>query len=137
MLMRLAVAALLLAHAAIHVAFIAPPPPATAGGPAWPFATSQSWLLTRLGFARDELRFLALGLVAVTIAAFALGALVAVGIAPTELWMPAIGIGALASLALLIPFFHPWLVLGVVIDVVLLWASVIAGWMPATVESGV
>ena len=35
----LLVAGFLLAHAAIHVAFIAPPPPATADGPAWPFAT--------------------------------------------------------------------------------------------------
>ena len=45
----LLVAGFLLAHAAIHVAFIAPPPPATADGPAWPFTTDRAWLVTRLG----------------------------------------------------------------------------------------
>ena len=37
----LLVAGFLLAHAAIHVGFIAPPPPATADGPAWPFSTDR------------------------------------------------------------------------------------------------
>ena len=45
----LLVAGFLLAHAAIHVAFIAPPPPATADGPAWPFRS-------RPGLAGDAAR---------------------------------------------------------------------------------
>ena len=42
----LLVAGFLLAHAAIHVAFIAPSPPATADGPAWPFAIDRAWPVT-------------------------------------------------------------------------------------------
>ena len=131
MLARLVVAGLLLAHAAIHVAFIAPPPAATADGPAWPFTTHDSWLFSRLGVGANEAHLVALALVAVTLAGFAFAALVAVGIAPSWLWTPAVVTGAVASLAMLIAFFHPWLVLGVAIDVVLLWASLAASWAPA------
>jgi hypothetical protein len=130
MLVRVLIAGLLLAHAAIHVAFIAPPPPATAGGPAWPFTTDDSWLLTRVGVDADTSRLLAGALFAVTMAAFALAAVVAIGIAPAGLWLPAATIGALGSLALLVAFFHPWLVVGLAIDVVLLWATLIAAWSP-------
>jgi len=130
MLARLAIAGLLLAHAAIHVAFISPSPPATADGPAWPFTTDDSWLLTRLGVEPETARTLALALVALTLAAFATAALVAVGIAPSWLWLPAAVTGATASLALLLAFFHPWLVLGVAIDVGLLAATLVAGWAP-------
>ena len=118
MFARLAIAGLLLAHAAIHVAFLAPPPAATADGPAWPFATDHSWLLTRLGIEDRTAWTLALALVALTLAAFAGAALVA------------IVIGATASLVLLVSFFHPWLALGVVIDLVLLGATLVAGWAP-------
>ena len=130
MLARLVIAGLLLAHAAIHVAFIAPPPAATADGPPWPFTTADSWVLSRLGVGPNEANVLALALVAVTIVAFAFAALVAVGIAPPWLWIPAIVTGAAASLTLLGAFFHPWLVFGIAIDVALLWASLVADWAP-------
>jgi len=89
----LLVAGLLLAHAAIHVAFVAPPPPATADGPAWPFATDRSWLVTRLGLDPALMRGLALALVAVTIAGYALAALAALGVVPTAIWPTAIAVG--------------------------------------------
>ena len=73
MLVGLLVAGFLLAHAAIHVGFIAPPPPATADGPAWPFAMDRAWPVTRLGLDPALMRSLALALVAVTVAGFALG----------------------------------------------------------------
>ena len=130
MLIRLLLAGLLLAHAAIHVAFIAPPPPATAGGPSWPFATDDSWLLTRLGIPADTARLLAGAWFTLTMASFAVAAIVAIGIGPAGLWLPAATIGALASLALLVAFFHPWLVVGLAIDLALLWATLVAGWSP-------
>ena len=42
------------------------------------------------------------------------------------------GIGAASSIALLVLFFHPWLVLGIVIDVVLLAALWLGDWSPQT-----
>jgi hypothetical protein len=131
MLIRLALAGFLLAHAAIHVAFLAPAPPATADGPPWPFTTSDSWLFTRLGVAPDAARLVGMALTATTVVGFALAALCAIGILPAAIWLPAIAIGAASSIGLLIAFFHPWLVLGVGIDLALIWASVVAGWAPA------
>jgi hypothetical protein len=130
MFVRLAFAAVLLAHALIHVSFIAPPPPATAGGPSWPFSTRESWLFTRLGIGPDTGRVLALALVATTCAGFLLAALCVFGVVPGGIWAPAIVIGAVSSLGLLIACFHPWLALGVGIDLVLLWAGLGAGWSP-------
>ena len=72
-----------------------------------------------------------MALVVTTIAGFALAALSAVGLLPVSLWLPAIAIGAASSIGLLIAFFHPWLVLGIGIDLVLLWASVVVDWTPA------
>jgi hypothetical protein len=136
MVIRLLVAGFLLAHAAIHVAFIAPAPPVTAGGPAWPFSTADSWLFGRLGVSEATSRLVADALVALTLAAFALAALAAIGIVPAALWSPAVVIGAAASIVLLAAFFHPWLALGVAIDLGLIWAVCSAGWTPWSDAAG-
>ena len=133
----LLVAGFLLAHAAIHVGFVAPPPPATADGPAWPFAMDRAWPVTRLGVDPALMRSLALALVAVTIASFALAALSALGVLPTAIWTAAIVIGSIASLGLVAACFQPWLLLGVVIDLALMWSSLVAGWQPAVDGSGI
>ena len=129
MIARLALAAFLLAHAAIHAGFLSRPP-VTAGGPAWPFSLDASWLL---GSTTPEVRrMVGVALVAATIGGFALAALGAFGILAGWAWPVGIAVGAVASLAALVLFFHPWLVLGVAIDLVLLWAVWIAHWEPAT-----
>lgn len=130
MVTRLLIAAFLLAHAAIHAAFISPRPPATAGGPAWPFELSRSWILGPLGLDSELGRILGLALIAVTFGGFALAALAALGLVPAGIWPPAVAIGAVASIAVLALFFHPWLVLGVAIDLALLWAVLVANWAP-------
>jgi hypothetical protein len=126
------IAGFLLAHALIHVAFLAPDPPATADGPSWPFATDRSWLVGQLGVDQAVAQVVVAALVAVTIAGFAMAALVLLGVLPTAIWPAAIAIGSIASLGLLVACFHPWLVVGVVIDVALLWATLVAGWIPKT-----
>jgi hypothetical protein len=118
---RLVVAGLLLGHALIHGGYLARPP-ATAGGPPWPFQLRRSWLLGRLGLEGTAARLLGTALVALTIGGFALAALAAVGVAPGGMWVAGVGAGAAASLGLLLLFFHPWLALGVAMDLVLLWA---------------
>jgi len=125
---RLLLAGFLVAHAAIHVAFLTPVPPATASGPSWPFSTSGSWVVTRLGIEPDTARVLALALIALTCARFGLAALVAVGVLASGMWVPALVVGSVASLGLLVVFFHPWLVLGMAIDLALLWVSLAMDW---------
>jgi hypothetical protein len=130
MIPRLLFAGFLLAHGAIHASFLSPRPPATAGGPAWPFELARSWVLTPLGVQPETARLLGMALVAATVGAFALAALAATGPLPAELWGPTTAVGAVASLALLVLFFHPWLVLGLAIDLGLLWAVFVASWTP-------
>jgi len=132
----LLVAGILLGHAAIHVGFLAAPPPATATGPAWPFPTDRAWLVTRLGVDPALVRRLATALAAVTIVAYPVAALAALGVLPAATWPLAIAAGSVASLGLLAACFHPWLVLGVVIDVALLWSCLVAGWQPGVTRWG-
>jgi hypothetical protein len=126
---RLVVAGLLLGHALIHGGYLARAP-ATAGGPPWPFQLGHSWLLGRLGLEGAAARLLGTALVALTVGGFGLAALAAVGVAPGTMWAAGVAAGAAASLGLLVLFFHPWLALGVAIDLVLLWAVLGAGWTP-------
>ena len=130
---KLVVAAFLFAHAAIHASFLVPRPPATAEGPAWPFELGRSWILKPLGLDGGTGRVLGISMVATTIGGFGLAALAAVGIAPATVWAPAIVVGAVSSAVLISVFFHPWLVLGIAIDAVLLWAVLIADWTPGAI----
>ena len=134
MVPRLLVAALLLGHALIHLGFVSPRPPATAGGPAWPFELSRSWLLDALGAGSDLNRLVGTALIAVTVAGFALAVLAAVGVMPT-LWAAGIAAGAVGSLGVLVLFFHPWLTLGLAIDLALLWVVLVARWTPESLAA--
>jgi hypothetical protein len=130
MVARLLIAAFLLAHASVHGAFLAPRPPVTAGGPAWPFELGQSWILGPIGIDPELGRMLGMALVVATFCGFALAALAAAGVAPAGIWPAAVAIGAVASIGLLALFFQPMLVLGVGIDLLLVWAVLIAQWAP-------
>jgi hypothetical protein len=126
----LVAAGLLLAHGLIHASYLSPRPPATAGGPEWPFELGRSRLVAALGYRGPIPRALGVALVAVTLAGFCLAALATIGVAPAALWPVGVTVGAVASLAVLLVFFHPWLTLGVAIDALLLYAVLAAGWAP-------
>ena len=130
MLIKLLLAGFILAHAGIHASFVSPRPPPREGAPAWPFDLRRSWLLTPMGLDPQAARGVGVALLALTLAGFAVVALVLVGLLPVGLWAPAIVLGGVASLGLLVVFFHPWLVLGVAIDVALLWGVLVYGWTP-------
>jgi hypothetical protein len=130
----LVIALFLVAHGLIHASFLSPAPPQKPGGPAWPFDLSHSWLLTPLGLDASVTRVIGIALIVVVVAAYVVAALAVVGVLPADLFVPGIVVGSVASTVLLAVFFHPWLVLGLVIDAVLLWAVLLNGWRPG--ESG-
>ncbi|HEX2470015.1 MAG TPA: hypothetical protein VHK05_05450 [Candidatus Limnocylindrales bacterium] len=132
MVLNLFLAAFLFLHGALHVSYLAPRPPATPGGPDWPFTLERSWLLTASSVAPELTRMLGIALVVVTLAAFTVAAAAMLGIIPGGLWPVGIALGAGSSLALLVLFFHPWLVIGVVIDLALLVVVLLARWAPDT-----
>jgi len=127
---KLMIAAFLLAHGAIHASFLAPRPPVTAGGPAWPFELGKSWLLGPLGLDAEATRTIGLVLIVLTIGAYVVAALAAAGLAPGGFWPAAVTIGSIASIAVLGLYFSPWFVVGVAIDLALLWAVLFQGWAP-------
>ena len=129
--MRYALFALLVGHALVHLAYLAPAPPRADGAPEWPFAIERSWLVTNLGVSVDVMRMLAFLLVAITVVALVGAGLATIDLLVPAAWWPAlVVVGAAASSVLLILFFHPWLVLGMAIDVVLLYLVLVNGWDP-------
>ena len=118
-LVRVAVGGLLLAHGLVHLLYLA--------DDVSEFSMDRSWLVS--GAAR---RPVALALLAATIAAFALLALVVWGLPGLSgAWPGLMAAGCLLSMALLILFWSPWLIVGLAIDIGLLAIAVIR---PAWVE---
>ncbi len=130
MILRLLLAALLIAHGAIHAGFVSPRPPPAPGAPPWPFDLARSWALG--GMEPGTRRLLGLALVAVTIGGFALGAIGALGIGPSAVFTAGVVVGSIASLTLLVLCFHPWLIVGVALDVVLLVVALVREWSPTS-----
>jgi hypothetical protein len=122
MIPRFVLIGFLVAHTAIHLGFLTPAPPAAAGAPPWPFDLARSWLLSPLGLDASLLRVIGIALFAAIVAGYALVPIASVVSLPIDLMGIGMIVGSAASLALLLLFFHPWLVIGVVIDLALLWA---------------
>ena len=130
MLLKLLLGAFVIAHGAIHASYLTPRPPATPQGPAWPFTLERSWILTPIGIGPGVTRLLGSVLAVATFAAFTLAAASVVGLVSADLWSAAAGFGAASSIVLLALFFHPWLVLGLLIDMGLLALVLIGRWSP-------
>jgi hypothetical protein len=131
-MVKLVLAGFLAAHGLIHASFLSPVPPATAGGPPWPFDMAKSWLVTRAGLDAWPVTLLGTALVALTVIGFAGSALGAAGwIVPAELWRPLVAGSVAASALLLTVFFHPFLLLGFVIDAAIVWAVFVLSWNPS------
>jgi hypothetical protein len=127
---KLLLTAFFMAHAAIHFGFISPAPAPAAGAPPWPFDLTRSWLLTPLGLDESVTKTLGIGLLLALSFGYAAVTLVMMGILPERLFAVSVVVAATASLVMLALFFHPWLVLGVAIDVVLLYLVLGTSWAP-------
>ena len=113
-MLRLLLAAFVLAHGLIHVSFLTPAPAAAAGGPPWPFNLDRSWLLTRMGVSTAAAEGMGRALVVVTVVGFAVAAAgLAVG---ASWWGPAAVVASVISLGQLTVWFHWWLPVGLLID---------------------
>jgi hypothetical protein len=77
------------------------------------------------------MRPLAYLLVAMTVVALVAGGLATIDLLVPASWWPGLVVaGATTSLLVLIVFFHPWLVVGMAIDVGLLYLVLVNGWDP-------
>jgi len=124
--MRFAIGLFLIAHGLVHLMYLAPRPE---GDASYPFVPEERWLPRVLGIAPG-------GAKTIAIAASILTALVLAfaGIAllvDATVWEPAAVAGAGLSLALLLAFYHPWLSIGIAIDLAIV-ASVVWLHVPAS-----
>ncbi len=129
--MKLLLAGFLVAHALIHLSYLTPAPPRTAGGPEWPFELHRSWLVTAFSSIPDWCARSGTALVAGTATLLVAAGLATGGwLIPAGWWTGLVLSGAGLSIVTLGFFFHPWLSLGLAIDAALLWAVLVSGWQP-------
>lgn len=114
------------AHGVIHLGYVTPAP----ADPNYPFSLDKSWLSINIGLNSSTVHAFGLLLAIITVAGYALAGLSAAGIiVPQAWWQTLTVIASVTSLLLLVFFWHNWLILGVVIDVVLL-ALMATNWQP-------
>lgn len=114
----------LVAHGLLHLA-IWLPHPATDPDRRPPFEPDHSTLLTATAIPKAATHALSLGLAAGAAATYVLAG---VGIALGAAWAAPLAVaGALLGLVLKALFFHPWLSVGVLLDVAVL-SSGLLGW---------
>jgi hypothetical protein len=124
-------AALLVAHGWVHVMFVFPRPTSSGRGSEWPFDMTRSWLASAIGLDVNLVRITGIALMSIVVVGFVLAALSIVGLlVPTASWAGLLVVGAAASFAMLALFFSPQLVLGIAIDIGLLWLALGSGWSP-------
>jgi hypothetical protein len=125
--MSLLLALFLVVHASIHIGYIC--------GPAWPFVATDPWLVTGVGASSDAVRTVGIALVLVTFVAYLLAVVTATGFL-RSLWKPLIVVASVTSAIVLVLFVTPWTLPGLAIDAVLLWATLVRGWLPTPFFGG-
>jgi hypothetical protein len=110
------VAAFLVAHGLVHLAIYAIPPDPTKPAP---FDPSRSWVLASRGVAVDAMRTASIALAGITAAAYTIAGVALVIDAP---WGGVAALAATAGVTLKTLWFHPWLIVGVAIDLAVLVA---------------
>jgi len=121
----------LIAHAVAHAGLAAAPIPDDPNPKPGAFFTevSRSWLFQKLELDPAIIRMIGIFLVVLTVLGFiiaGLGGLRIPGL--SQIWSTAAGLSAGVSLILLILFWHPWLIVGVLIDLLLFLVLFLNKW---------
>jgi len=121
----------LIAHAIAHAGLTSAPNPSDPESSPGDFFShkSRSWLLQRTNLNSGAVQIIGRILVNVSIVGFILAGLGGLGVPGlSQIWHDLAGITAIISLVLLILFWHPWLVLGVVINFGLIVFTFLDTW---------
>ncbi len=126
-LARIIIAVFLIAHGWIHFSLTYVPiaKPGELHTPFWPSwwrsDTDPAWLAVKLGLSNSLVRGLGSALWLLTLTGFTLTGLGLLGVPGLgQVWGATALLGAGASLLLLVFYWHPWLVLGVLINLAVL-----------------
>ena len=115
----------IIAHGLVHSILAAAPNPSDTEAKPGAFFTAadRSWLLPKLGLSPGGIQWVGIVLVALSTVGFVVTGLGILGIGDIGVvWRLVAMISAPLSLLLLIIFWHPWLTVGVVINMLLLIA---------------
>ncbi len=127
---RWLLAAFLVGHGAVHLLF-AVPAHTMGDGADWPFDMGRSWMSTGLTLSTNTIRIAGWALIAVIVIGYLLAGLSAPGVGFTADWWPTIVVvPSIVSTVALLAFFTPQLLLGIGIDVVLVWLGLAGSWTP-------
>jgi uncharacterized membrane protein YphA (DoxX/SURF4 family) len=129
-MLRILVGLFLIAHGGVHLMYLGPRPE---NDPSYPFVPEDRWIARLMGLKPRGAKVVAAAL-AVACAAVLLVSGIAL-FADAGLWKPMAAVGSLISLVLLLLLFHPWLMIGVAIDVVIV-ASVWSWHVPSSLFEG-
>lgn len=113
----------LIAHALAHAGLAAAPIPDDPNSTPGAFFTdvNRSWLFLKIGLDSAVVRWIGITLVAFSIIGFIIAGLGVLGVPVfNHIWRGMAGFSAAISMLLLILFWHPWLVVGVLINIGLL-----------------
>ena len=123
----------LIAHGLVHAGLAAAPNPNNTDSKPGTFFTSpdRSWLLHRFDLNPSIVQWIGIILVAIATLGFVLAGLGVFGVPGlAEIWRAVTVVSAGGSLLLLVIFWHPWLIVGVLIDIGLLVALLWGNWPP-------
>jgi len=122
-----------IAHGLVHAILAAAPNPTDSNTKPGAFFTTaeRSWLLPQLGLNASTIQWIGIILVALSTLGFILAGLGIFGVVGlSTIWRTVAIISACVSLLLLVLFWHPWLPVGVLINVVTLIALLWVKWPP-------
>jgi hypothetical protein len=114
-MVRFVIGLFLIAHGLVHLLYLAPRPK---DDPSYPFVPEDRWLPRLLGLEPGTAKAIAAALAVATAIVFLVAGIAV--IADATIAGPAAIVGAGLSLVLLLAFFHPWLSIGVAIDVAII-----------------
>ena len=133
-ILKTVLALFLIAHGLVHAGLAVVPNPNDQDAKPGAFFTSpeRSWLLPQLGLNAAAVQWTGIILVALATLGFVLAGLGVFGVAGlTTVWRTVAVISASVSLVLLVLFWHPWLIVGVLIDIGILVSLLWVNWPSA------
>ena len=132
-MLKTILALVLMAHGLVHAALAIAPNPADPDAKAGAFFTAveRSWLLSRVGLGKTAVSTIGILLVILSTAGFVLTGLGIFGVFGLgAIWRTVAVSSACTSLLLLILYWHPWLPVGVLINIAVLVALLVVKWPP-------
>jgi len=131
---KIIIALFLIAHGLVHAGLAAAPNPNDSKSKPGAFFTSpeRSWLLPQLGLNAAAVQWIGIIFVALATLGFVLAGLGVFGVPGlTEIWRTVAVVSAVVSLLLLVLFWHPWIIVGILIDIGIIISLVWANWPSA------